>query len=112
MKVIAWIFAAIVLSVAIGFFAYRWYDWDRFGITIEVQTPDGIRSGSSIIQTRTFESGNWGPTEARGIRSEAKGEATFVDLGHGRNLVGLLAYGPEIKQGWLFGLKPAALAPG
>jgi hypothetical protein len=44
----------------------------RFGLTIEVQTPHGLRSGSSVIETSAWESGNWGPIEARGIRRDFK----------------------------------------
>ena len=85
----------------------------RFRMTIEVQTPGGLRSGSSVIETSAWESGNWGPIEARGVRRDFKGRAVFVDLGDGRNLVALLAFGPEgTDQTKLFRLVGAALAPG
>ncbi|SRR6266404_6333172 len=84
----------------------------RFRLTIEVETPDGIKTSSSVIETSAWESGNWGPIEARGIRRDFKGRAVFVDLGQGRNLVALLGFGPRGDQDKLFKLSSAALAPG
>ncbi len=84
----------------------------RFRLTIEVQTPDGLRSGSSVIETSAWESGNWGPIEARGIRRDFKGRAIFVDLGHGQNLIALLGFGPRGDQDRLFKLASATLAHG
>jgi hypothetical protein len=85
----------------------------RFRLTIEVETPDGIKTGSSVIETSAWESGNWGPVEARGIRSDFRGRAVFVDLGHDRNLIALLGFGPiGTDQYKLFRITTAALAPG
>jgi hypothetical protein len=85
----------------------------RFRLIVEVQTPDGIKSGSSVIETSAWESGNWGPIEARGIRTSFRGRTVFVDLGSGKNLVALLAFGPDgTDQRKLFRLVSAALAPG
>jgi len=74
----------IGLAVLVGYFLLFPNYTNRFRLTIEVQTPDGIRSGSSVIETTFFKSGDWGPVEARGVRTQAKGEAIFVDLGHGK----------------------------
>src|SRR5690348_16780515 len=52
----------------------------RFRLTVEVMTPEGLKTGSSVIETRSWES-NWGTPETRGVRSDAKGQAVFVDLG-------------------------------
>jgi len=83
----------------------------RFRLTIEIQTPQGVKSGSSVIETSAWESGNWGPIEARGIRRDFRGRAVFVDLGQGRNLFALLGFGPRGDQDGLFKLASAALAP-
>ena len=86
---------------------------NRFRLTIEVDTPDGIKSGSSVIQTWFYESGNWGPVEARGVRAEARGEAVFVDLGHARHVIGVLGWSANGQdQDRIYGLTRAALAPG
>jgi hypothetical protein len=84
----------------------------RFCLTIEVETPDGIKTASSVIETSAWESGNWGPIEARGIRRDFRGRAVFVDLGHGQNLIALLGFGPRGDQEKLFRLASTALAPG
>jgi len=66
-----------------------------------------------VIETTFFKSGDWGPVEARGVRTQAKGEAIFVDLGHGKNLLAILGFGPSGTDGRkIFGLTRAALAPG
>jgi hypothetical protein len=96
--------------VGVVAYAYVNRDYkDRIKLTIEVQTPEGIKSGSGVIETAVWESADWGPSEARGIRRRARGDAIFVDLGQGRNLVALLAYGPDADEGNLFGLKRGAL---
>jgi hypothetical protein len=105
--------ACIGLVGLAGYFSLLPDYTNRFRLTIEVETPDGIKSGSSVIETTFWESGNWGPVEARGVRSKAKGQAVFVDLGNGRNLVAILGFGPNgTDESKIFGLTRAALAPG
>jgi hypothetical protein len=58
-----------------------------------MSTPQGLRTGSSVLEVRTAEH-TWGLHEMRGIRSSLRGEAVFVDLGQGRNLVAVLGGGP------------------
>lgn len=85
---------------------------NRFRLTIEVDTPDGLKSGSSVIETRAWE-GNWGPMEARGVRADARGEAVYVDMGGGKHVIAVLGWGPRGEdQDKTFGLTRAALAPG
>jgi hypothetical protein len=65
-----------------------------------------------VIETRSWES-TWGPTEARGVRADAHGEAVYVDLGDGKHVIGILGWGPKGgDQDKIFGLTRAALAPG
>ena len=108
--------AAIIASLILAAFLFYVYTQPaythRFRLTIEVQTPDGIKSGSSVIETSAWESGNWGLVEARGICRDFRGRALFVDLGQGRNLFALLGFGPRGDQDELFKLTSAALAPG
>ncbi len=64
----------------------------RFRLTIEVETPEGVKSASSIISA-TFRDSNWGLSETRGLHTSVRGDAVFLDLGQGRNLVALLGFG-------------------
>ena len=110
-----WVGAIVALLLV--FIAYLYLqggiNTQRFRLTIDIETPEGIKSGSSVIETSTWESGGWGPTEAQGIRRSFRGRAVFVDLGGGKNLVALLAFGSNGRdQTKLFELARAALAPG
>jgi hypothetical protein len=64
----------------------------RYRLSFEVETPDGLRSGSSVIEVR-YEM--FPEINGRNHISRVFGEAVFVDLGQGKNLVGLLAAGPS-----------------
>ena len=109
------IVAVLVSLLGVSYLAYHitFPDYTRrFRLTIEVETPDGVKSGSSVIETRFFSSGCWLP-EACGMRAQARGEAVFVDLGHSKNLIALLGWGPKgADQEKLYELTRAALAPG
>ena len=66
----------------------------RYRLTLEVDTPDGLKSGSSVIETKIEDRSNaWGPHESRLVSATTRGEAVFVDLGRGRHVIALLAMG-------------------
>jgi hypothetical protein len=108
---IIWV-ACIGLVGLAGYFILHPSYTNRFRLTIEIDTPDGIKSGSSVIETTKWESGGWGPIEARGVRAEARGEAVFVDLGNDRFVVGLLGWGPIAQEEKIYSLTRDALSPG
>jgi hypothetical protein len=58
----------------------------RYELRLDVDTPQGVKTGSSVMEARY----GWQPTLG-GITSSVKngfsGEAVFVDLGDGKNLV-------------------------
>lgn len=62
----------------------------KYRLTVEVTTPDGIRTASGILAVVPDRNYN------RGGRTTMRGEAVFVDLGQdrgkGKNLVALLAH--------------------
>lgn len=69
----------------------------RFRITIEVETPEGPKRGASVWSvtcTLPINRGGWSFMTG-GTR--VVGEAIFVDLGQGRNLMGLMAHGPTAE---------------
>jgi hypothetical protein len=53
----------------------------RYRLTVEVDTPEGLRSGSSVIEVRSRWYGNAALPDQRGIHDEVEGEAVAVDLG-------------------------------
>ena len=59
----------------------------RYRLTIEVDTPQGLRSGSSVIDVRTWTSNGWPDS---GITSSVRGEGVAVDLPNGQTLFALL----------------------
>lgn len=67
----------------------------RYRLTIEVDTPAGSRSGSSVIETtiRNNRELSWYSLNSRTFTARTHGEAVFVDLGSGRQIVALLARG-------------------
>jgi hypothetical protein len=58
----------------------------KFRLTIDVETPEGVKSASGVVAVHPDRS------YSRGGRTAAKGDALFVDLGGGKNLVALLAH--------------------
>lgn len=58
----------------------------KFRLTVEVTTPDGIKSASGVLAVVPDRNHN------RGGRTTMRGEAVLVDLGQGKNLVALLAH--------------------
>lgn len=82
----------------------------RFRITLNVDTPQGPQSGSSVMEVRHRRYPAWTTLGTSTGESSLKGEAVFVDLGAGadgkpRNLIALLAHG-ERGEGVDFYLLP------
>jgi hypothetical protein len=83
---------------------------NRFELVMEVETPAGLKSGTTVIETQV-RNNKYGLPESRNVRGIAYGEAIFIDMGAGRNLVMLLGWGPTGEEtDGIFGLKRAALA--
>ncbi len=66
----------------------------RFRLAIEVDVDGEIRIGSSVIEVRTTDY-KAGSGETGGLRSQVFGDAIFLDLGNGRNVVALLGFDPN-----------------
>jgi len=87
--------AAVVVALIGGLvlaynLAYPTYS-HRYRLTIEVETPDGLKTGSSVIESRLRTEPPILPNT--GAVTSLHGDAVFVDLGNGKNVVGLLALG-------------------
>jgi hypothetical protein len=53
----------------------------RYRLTVEVDTPEGVKSGSSVIEVSTQLSGKYSIPDPGKIYRKARGEAVTVDLG-------------------------------
>jgi hypothetical protein len=95
--------AIAVVVVLVGFIAYSvMYPTTsyRFRITLDVDTPQGPRSGSSVMEVRIRRYPAWMTLGNNTGGASLTGEAVFVDLGSGadgrpRNVIALLALGPR-----------------
>ena len=82
----AWL-AMLALCALLGF----WLTHDptpayRYRLTVEVETPEGLRTGSSVIEVETSESSFPHST----VNHRVRGEAVAVDLPGGKTLFALL----------------------
>jgi hypothetical protein len=58
----------------------------KYRLTVEVETPEGVKTGSSVISVHPDRG------YSRKGHTGIKGDAILVDLGGGKNLVALLAH--------------------
>lgn len=65
----------------------------KYRLIADVETPAGIRTASGIISVRPNRS--YGGTGSGSSLPQAKGDALVIDLGDGKNVVVLLAYGED-----------------
>jgi hypothetical protein len=87
---------AIIAAVLGGLLVWFWVSYPSynygFRLVIEVDTPSGVKSGSSVLNVTWRSQVPIGP---RGAVTQIKGEAVFIDLGGGRNVIALLGFGPS-----------------
>ena len=58
----------------------------KYRLTVEVQTPEGVKSASAVMAVHPDRS------YSRGGKTLTKGDAVWIDLGSGKNLVALMAH--------------------
>jgi hypothetical protein len=111
-------FRATVAALLAAFAA--WLVWStfrsaaethRFRLVIEADAGGALRSGASVIEVRTIDSGKGWLPEAGGLHSYVSGEAVFVDLGNGKNVTAILGFGPTGNEDRVSGLTLAAFRP-
>jgi len=61
----------------------------RYKLTAEIQTPDGMKTGSSVMEVSYSHNDSGGGT-GQSADLHMIDEATYVDLGQGKNLFVLL----------------------
>lgn len=80
----------------------------RYRLTVEVDTPEGMKSGSSVLKVDNWISPRFPGPEAGGPQAKVTGEAVAVDLGPRGALFALLRSG---DVDWALGVAPAVLLP-
>jgi hypothetical protein len=58
----------------------------KYRLTVEVETPEGLKAGSGVISVHPDRG------YSRQGHTSTSGDAVFVDLGRGKNLVALMAH--------------------
>jgi hypothetical protein len=97
---------ARVLEVALGVKHLPTY---RYRLAVTVETPEGLRRGSSVIEVRTSKQvGDNVPSIMRGYGVRVIGEAAVVDLGRRGLLVALLTASHGM---WASSVMSTALPP-
>lgn len=92
--ILALVAGAIYVAWAIAYPTYT----HRYRLTIEMDTTEGVRSGSSVIEVSKRQiPKSLDPLFYASGSPRSKGEAIFIDLGQGRNLVALLRFGPDAQ---------------
>ena len=91
---------AVLMLPGCGLAGERLPDY-RYRLTVEVDTPEGLRSGSSVIEVRTEMAGKFTLPDANTLAIEVTGEAVTVDLGKRGMLFALLR--SEDFLGWAGG---------
>jgi hypothetical protein len=84
----------------------------RFKLTVEVQTPDGVKSGSVVNEeayTFSYIGKEFMPSQGGGV---TRAEALFVDLGAGKNLIVTLDVDPNRQYDTPHSLDMAAIGQG
>ena len=74
---------ALLILTPLGYCSIAYPDYTyRYRMTVEVDTPDGLKTGSSVIEVKTTQWPAWiSPSGSRVASRKASGEAPFVDLG-------------------------------
>jgi hypothetical protein len=87
----------ILATIIVGLGALLWGCNDMksvgYRLSLEVETPSGLRTGSSVVRADVQTSSPW--YGQAGPAYQTRGEAVFVDLGDGKHVVALLTGGPR-----------------
>ena len=74
------------------------YEWHQ-KLTVTVDTPTGVKSGSSVLKMRlSNQRSTFNPPEARGVSFSLSGEAVVLELAPGRYLFALLKGVPSLGE--------------
>lgn len=80
----------------------------RYRLTVEVDTPEGVRSGSSVIEVQTYDTGPHSIPSPNSLVTRMTGEAVAVDLPDGKTLFALLRSDRNVD--WAKGVMSSIIA--
>lgn len=88
-RFVKWVLAPIAVLWAVGWVYFR-NEYPtctfRYKLTAEVMTPGGVKTGSSVVEV-SYHTGPRILPDPTPRFDTLRGEATYVDLGNGKNLV-------------------------
>lgn len=83
----------------------------RYRLTVEVETPEGLKTGFSVIEVSTSMTSSTSIPSPGAVRHQLNGEAVTIDLGQHGTLFALLR--SDVESGWatnlLFRLAPGVI---
>lgn len=83
--------AVLLVSAGCDLLGFKQWNWHQ-RLAIEIETPNGLRSGGSVVAVLVGTSPKWAPGEgAGGMGGKITGEASFVEVVPGRYLFALLS---------------------
>lgn len=91
----------LLATSACGEAASKRYPDYRYLLTVEVDTPEGIKTGSSVIEVSTRKAGEYEIPTPKQVFTRIKGEAVAVDLGKRGTMFALLR--SEYNVDWAAG---------
>lgn len=101
------LFVTIIVAVAIAWYKIKYPTYIyRYRMIVEVEDGNKVHSNSSVIEVRVNRQHSFG--DAPPTVSRFRGEAVFVNLGAGHNVVALLAGGVRAEDvNYSYSLVPA-----
>lgn len=94
-SIMLWVLGIPIVLIAAAFLYWQLRSAPqtyRYKMTVEVMTPDGLRTGFAVRQVQVSSGNSWLPLgESRGSHYRLKGEAVAVDLPSGETLFALLS---------------------
>ncbi len=87
MKILKWAGPVVLLAViVIGDQIRMNRPAHKYRLTVEVETPEGVKSASSVVSVHPYR--GYQP----GGKTTSRGDAVMIDLGGGRNLAALMLH--------------------
>lgn len=77
------------------------YPTYRYRLTVEIDTPEGLKSGSSVIEVQTRKTGKYSISSPGALSYKVRGEAVTVDLGARGLMFALLR--SDLSSNWAAG---------